>query len=71
MLKPAEHDGERLAALHRGVPAVRGLNMPKAEADILLTFPARMLSPTEQSLVQEWIGLANDVPLAICEPTTL
>jgi hypothetical protein len=38
--------------------------MPKAEADILLTFPARMLSPTEQSLVQEWIGLANDVPLA-------
>ena len=38
--------------------------MPKAEADILPTFPARMLSPTEQSLVQEWIGLANDVPLA-------
>jgi hypothetical protein len=29
--------------------------MPKAEAeaDVLLTFPARMLSPTEQSLVQE------------------
>jgi hypothetical protein len=37
--------------------------MPKAEAeaDVLLTFPARMLSPTEQSLVQEWMGL---VPLA-------
>ena len=38
--------------------------MPKPAVDIVLTFPARMLSPTEQSLVQEWIGPANDVPLA-------
>jgi hypothetical protein len=38
--------------------------MPKAEADILLTFPARMLGPTEQALVQEWLRLANDVPMA-------
>ena len=38
--------------------------MPKTAVDILLTFPPRMLSPTEQSLVQDWLGLANDVPLA-------
>ena len=36
--------------------------MPKPAVDILLTFPPRMLSSTEQMLVQEWIGLANDVP---------
>jgi hypothetical protein len=28
--------------------------MSKTAADILLTFPARTLSPTEQALVQEW-----------------
>ena len=38
--------------------------MSKAAADILLTFPARTLSPTEQALVQEWLGLAGDVPSA-------
>src|SRR5689334_6860621 len=38
--------------------------MPKPAVDILLTFPPRMLSSTEQMLVQEWIGLANDVPFA-------
>jgi hypothetical protein len=37
--------------------------MPKPAVDILLTFPPRMPSPTEQVLVQEWIGLAN-VPFA-------
>src|SRR5690242_19527017 len=44
--------------------AVGGLDMPKPAVEILLTFPPRMLSPTEQTLVQEWIGLANDVPFA-------
>jgi len=34
-----------------GVPAARGLNMPKPAVDILLTFPPRMLSPTEHALV--------------------
>ena len=38
--------------------------MPKPAVDILLTFPPRMLSPAEQTLVQEWLELANDVPLA-------
>jgi len=38
--------------------------MLKTAADILVTFPARTLGPTEQALVQEWIGLAEDVPLA-------
>jgi hypothetical protein len=42
--------------------------MPKPAVDILLTFPPRPLSPTEQVLVQEWMGLANDVPFAY-EPT--
>src|SRR5689334_1797873 len=44
--------------------AVRGLDMSKTAADILLIFPPRMLSPTEQALVQEWLGLAGDVPSA-------
>ena len=38
--------------------------MPKAEADILLTFPARMLSPSEQAMVQEWLALTGDLPSA-------
>ena len=38
--------------------------MPKTAVDILLTFPPRMLSPTEQALVQEWLRLAGDVPSA-------
>ena len=38
--------------------------MAKTAAEILLTFPPRTLSPTEQVLVQEWIGLAGDMPLA-------
>ena len=38
--------------------------MAKTAADILLIFPPRMPSSTEQMLVQEWIGLANDVPFA-------
>ena len=36
--------------------------MPKPAVDTLLTFPPRMLSSTEQMLVQEWTGSANDVP---------
>jgi hypothetical protein len=36
--------------------------MPRTAADILLTFPARTLSPTEQVLVQEWLALADDGP---------
>jgi hypothetical protein len=36
----------------------------KTAADIRLTFPPRMLSPTEQALVQEWLRLAGDVPSA-------
>jgi len=38
--------------------------MSKTAADILLTFPPRMLSPTEQALVEEWLRLAGDVPFA-------
>jgi len=38
--------------------------MAKTAADILLIFPPRMLSPTEQVLVQEWRRLAGDVPSA-------
>ena len=38
--------------------------MSKTAADILLIFPPRMLSPTEQVLVQEWLRLAGDVPSA-------
>ena len=38
--------------------------MPKTAVDILLTFPPRMLSPTEQALVEEWLRLAGDVPFA-------
>jgi len=38
--------------------------MAKTAADILLIFPSRMLSPTEQVLVEEWLGLTADVPLA-------
>jgi hypothetical protein len=38
--------------------------MPKTAVDILATFPARLLSPAEQALVQEWLGLAGDLPLA-------
>ena len=38
--------------------------MPKPAVDILLTFPPRMLSPTEQVLVQWWLRLAGDVPSA-------
>ena len=38
--------------------------MPRSAVDILLTFPPRMLSPTEQALVQEWLRLAGDLPLA-------
>jgi len=38
--------------------------MAKTAADVLLTFPPRPLSPTEHALVQEWVGLAGDVPFA-------
>jgi hypothetical protein len=38
--------------------------MSKTAADILLIFPPRMLSSTEQVLVQEWRRLAGDVPSA-------
>jgi hypothetical protein len=38
--------------------------MPKTAVDILLTFPPRMLSPTEQALVEEWLRLAGNVPFA-------
>ena len=38
--------------------------MPKTAVDILLTFLPRMLSPTEQALVEEWLRLAGDVPFA-------
>jgi hypothetical protein len=38
--------------------------MSKTAAEILLTIPPRMLSPTEQVVVQEWIALAGDVPSA-------
>jgi len=38
--------------------------MAKTAADNLLTFPPRMLSPTEQVLVQWWLRLAGDVPSA-------
>jgi len=38
--------------------------MPKTAVDILLTFLPRMLSPTEQALVEEWLRLTGDVPFA-------
>jgi hypothetical protein len=37
--------------------------MPKSVVDILLTLPPRILSPTEQALVQEWLRLAGDLPM--------
>jgi hypothetical protein len=40
------------------------MDMPKSAVDILLTFPPRMLSPTEQALVQKWLVLAGDLPMA-------
>jgi hypothetical protein len=38
--------------------------MTKTAADILLILPPRPLSPTEQALVDEWLGLAGGVPSA-------
>jgi hypothetical protein len=40
------------------------MDIPKPAVDILLTFPPRRLSPTEQALVQQWLVLAGDLPMA-------
>jgi hypothetical protein len=36
----------------------------RLRSNILLTFPPRPLSPPEQALLDEWLPLADDVPLA-------
>jgi hypothetical protein len=38
--------------------------MEKPPAEVLLTFPPRLLAPSERGLVEQWLSQAGDVPLA-------
>jgi hypothetical protein len=57
----------RVSQLHHLIPkmAVAQKTLPEPPLSVLRFFSAKLrtLSPTEHALVQEWLGLAGDVPL--------